>query len=110
MNDFDVVSSALDQNSRIAADNVSTPQAWFNNACRQTVRDSNPVDNELDNDTRRQMIELRLEHRDLDEAIMRMANDPTADQLRLRRLKKRKLLIKDAIARLESKLIPDLDA
>ena len=74
------------------------------------MRDSNPVDNELDNDTRRQMIELRLEHRDLDEAIMRMANDPTADQLRLRRLKKRKLLIKDAIARLESKLIPDLDA
>ena len=74
------------------------------------MRDSNPVDNELDNDTRRQMIDLRLEHRDLDEAIMRMANDPTADQLRLRRLKKRKLLIKDAIARLESKLIPDLDA
>ena len=55
-------------------------------------------------------MELRLEHRDLDEAITRMADDPTADQLRLRRLKKRKLLLKDTIARLESRLIPDLDA
>ncbi len=59
---------------------------------------------------RNRLAELRLEHRDLDEAIELMAHDPTADQLRLRRLKKRKLLLKDAIARLESGLIPDLDA
>ena len=54
--------------------------------------------------------ELREEHRDLDQAIKRMSMDPWQDQLRLRRMKKRKLKLKDWIARLESKLIPDLDA
>ena len=54
--------------------------------------------------------ELREEHRDLDMAIDRMILDPWQDQLRLRRLKKRKLKLKDWIATLESRLIPDLDA
>ena len=59
----------------------------------------------------RQRIEqLRLEHRDLDDVIERLALDPHIDQLRVKRLKKRKLLIKDLIQRLESDLIPDLDA
>lgn len=56
------------------------------------------------------IIELRIEHRDLDDAIGRLAEDILVDQLELRRLKKRKLQLKDLIARLESKLIPDLDA
>ena len=59
---------------------------------------------------RHRLAELRIEHRDLDQAISSMASDPAADQLRLRRLKKRKLLLKDTIAWLEDKLIPDLDA
>jgi hypothetical protein len=54
--------------------------------------------------------DLREEHRDLDEAISRLSNDPRVDQLRLRRMKKRKLKLKDWIALLESRLIPDLDA
>lgn len=58
----------------------------------------------------RQLAELREEHRDLDEAIARLALEPGIDQLRLRRLKKRKLRLKDWIAYLESELIPDLDA
>lgn len=58
----------------------------------------------------RQLTELRIEHRDLDAAIERMASDPVANELSIKRLKKRKLLIKDCIARLESRLIPDLDA
>lgn len=56
------------------------------------------------------LIELRLEHRDLDTAIARLVETPGGDQLQLTRLKKRKLQLKDAIARLESRLIPDLDA
>jgi hypothetical protein len=58
----------------------------------------------------RRLIELREEHRDLDAAIARMIEAATADDLQLRRMKKRKLLLKDMIARLESRLIPDLDA
>ena len=54
--------------------------------------------------------ELRIEHRDLDEAIGRLSDDPGVDQLRLTRMKKRKLKLKDWIAHLESQLIPDLDA
>jgi hypothetical protein len=55
----------------------------------------------------RQLTELRQEHRDLDAAIARLHGDPTADELAVKRLKKRKLQLKDAIARLESALIPD---
>jgi hypothetical protein len=54
--------------------------------------------------------QLREEHRDLDEAIARMSENPSVDQLRLTRMKKRKLKLKDWIAHLESQLIPDLDA
>jgi hypothetical protein len=58
----------------------------------------------------RLIAELKEEHRDLDQAIVRIVEDPSVDQLRLTRLKKRKLKLKDWIAYLESKLIPDLDA
>jgi hypothetical protein len=53
---------------------------------------------------------LRIEHRDLDDVIHRLQLDFYVDQVQLRRLKKRKLLLKDQIARLESQLIPDLNA
>ena len=58
---------------------------------------------------RRRLEELRLEHRDLDEIIDRLSRDPATDQLQLRRLKKRKLAVKDAMARIASEMIPDLD-
>jgi hypothetical protein len=54
--------------------------------------------------------ELRIEHRDLDDVIARLQLDFNVDELQLRRLKKRKLLLKDQIIRLESELIPDLNA
>ncbi|MEJ2361971.1 MAG: DUF465 domain-containing protein [Gammaproteobacteria bacterium] len=54
--------------------------------------------------------ELRVEHRDLDDIIQRLSADPLVDQLQLRRMKKRKLKLKDMIHRLESKLIPDIEA
>jgi hypothetical protein len=53
---------------------------------------------------------LRIEHRDLDEVIMRLSLDVNTDELQMKRLKKRKLMLKDQITRLESQLIPDLNA
>lgn len=54
--------------------------------------------------------ELRIEHRDLDDVINRLQMDLYVNEVQLRRLKKRKLMLKDQIARLESELIPDLNA
>lgn len=56
------------------------------------------------------ILALEMEHRDLDDVITRLAGDPIVDQLQLRRLKKRKLLLKDLIARLRDRLIPDIVA
>jgi len=53
---------------------------------------------------------LITEHRDLDVIIRSMSDDPFTDQLQLVRLKKRKLMFKDEIERIRSKLIPDLNA
>ncbi|MDG2315778.1 MAG: DUF465 domain-containing protein [Gammaproteobacteria bacterium] len=53
---------------------------------------------------------LRVAYQDLDQAISRIKNDPDLDQIMLKRLKKRKLLVKGMIARLESDLIPDINA
>jgi len=55
----------------------------------------------------RRVVELRLEHRDLDTAIGRLQVDIEADELALKRLKKRKLLLKDQIIWIENALIPD---
>lgn len=55
----------------------------------------------------RRLHELRSEHRDLDTVIVRLSEAGPADQLHLQRLKKRKLALKDEIARLDSLLIPD---
>jgi hypothetical protein len=54
--------------------------------------------------------ELRIAHRDLDEVIARLSMDMHVDELQLKRLKKRKLMLKDQILMLESQLIPDLNA
>ena len=54
--------------------------------------------------------QTRISHRDLNQLIDRLSHDPLVDQIRVRRLKKKRLLLKDMITRLESELIPDLDA
>lgn len=56
------------------------------------------------------LVELEIEHRDLDHAIASLADNVYNDQLQLRRMKKRKLMLKDQIALIKSQLIPDLDA
>lgn len=62
------------------------------------------------NEIRRKLEELRSEHRDLDAVIARVAESAPFDQIQLQRLKKRKLVLKDRIARLESRLLPDIIA
>lgn len=59
---------------------------------------------------RRKLADLESEHRDLDDVIARMTDGPSVDQLQVQRLKKRKLLLKDEIGRVRSKLVPDIIA
>ena len=54
--------------------------------------------------------ELKTEHRDLDIIIQQLADSTPVDFLRLQRLKKRKLFLKDSISKLESMLLPDIIA
>jgi hypothetical protein len=54
------------------------------------------------------IVELKMEHRDLDAAIERLEADQAHDELQIRRLKRRKLLLKDQIARLEREIDPDV--
>jgi hypothetical protein len=63
------------------------------------------MDLDLHSPTRR-LIELRIEHADLDDLIDRAVADPRADELSLRRLKKRRLALRDLIVRLEAELEP----
>lgn len=64
----------------------------------------------MDQQLHTQLQTLRTEHRDLDDAIAALQQSASIDQLQITRLKKRKLALKDAIAKIESRLIPDLDA
>jgi hypothetical protein len=68
------------------------------------------MDAATEQNLRNRLLALRVEHRDLDDLISRLVDQPGVDQLRLQRLKKRKLRIKDEMALIESRLIPDLDA
>lgn len=54
----------------------------------------------------RRLIELRIEHADLDDLIDRAAEERPGDELVVRRLKKRRLQLRDMIAQLESQLEP----
>ncbi len=66
-----------------------------------------PIDPVEQSRLAQRLVELRTEHRDLDAAIVRLQADIQADELAVKRLKKRKLQLKDNIERLESALIPD---
>ena len=69
-----------------------------------------PLTDEEKAQTEARLQALEIEHRDLDDVIARLSVDPFQDQLQLRRLKKRKLFLKDSIARLRDLLIPDIIA
>lgn len=59
---------------------------------------------------RQKLAELELEHRDLDDVIARLTERAPYDQLQLQRLKKRKLVLKDQISRIEGEIYPDIIA
>ena len=71
--------------------------------------DNAKVDRELFRNVEK-LRQLRIEHRDLDDVITRLSMDIHVDEIQLKRLKKRKLMIKDQIERYTSELIPDLNA
>ena len=59
---------------------------------------------------RQRLSELKIEHRDLDDVINRLSEQRPLDLIQMQRLKKRKLVIKDMIAKIESLLLPDIIA
>lgn len=59
---------------------------------------------------REQLHLLKIEHSDLDDAIARLLEQPVVDEMSMRRMKKRKLYLKDIIAKIEDMLIPDIIA
>ncbi|MBK7646286.1 MAG: DUF465 domain-containing protein [Betaproteobacteria bacterium] len=61
-------------------------------------------------EVRAQLHELQVEHRDLDQVINHLIDSPPPEDLLIRRLKKRKLLLKDRIIQLEEMLVPDIPA
>lgn len=63
-----------------------------------------------DRDVREQLMKLRAEHRELDDEIVRMESAGTVDQLQIKRLKKKKLVLKDQIQSVEDQLLPDIIA
>ncbi len=80
-------------------------------ATRRRKRGRKVADQTADEvEMRRRLAALRVEHRDLDTAIAALDDASSADQLQLARLKKRKLRLRDEIARIEDGLIPDIIA
>ena len=69
-----------------------------------------PLTDEETAQIRSRLHDLEVEHQDLDDVITKLSADPAQDQLQLRRLKKRKLVLKDQIQRLRARLIPDIIA
>lgn len=69
-----------------------------------------PLSDEEAQEIRTQLRALQEEHRDLDQVIVHLIENPPTDDLLPRRLKKRKLLLKDRILQLEALLVPDIPA
>ena len=59
---------------------------------------------------RQHLYELKLEHRDLDMVVTQLSKEPHVEELRLKRFKKRKLHLKEKIAKVADRLIPDIEA
>jgi hypothetical protein len=85
------------------------PYPIFESFSAESVRMT--INQQIDSEAlRHQLEELRQDHRDLDNAIQALVDQGSPDNLQLQRLKKRKLGLKDQMARLESMLLPDIIA
>ena len=84
--------------------------SYFSGAYSRGVIPGGLMGSSDDRNLRLKLAQLRQEHRDLDDAIIALETAAQRDQLRLTRLKKRKLGLKDEIARLEDQLLPDIIA
>ncbi len=69
-----------------------------------------PMIDDTQEELKRKLAQLKIEHRDLDDVIARLSETAPLDQLQMQRLKKRKLLLKDQIIRIENLLLPDIIA
>lgn len=69
---------------------------------------STPLTNEEKRKLQDRLFELTQEHRDLDDVIKHLSASPEVEELQLKRFKKRKLMLKDAIAKVKNSLIPDI--
>lgn len=65
---------------------------------------------EEERELRSQLARLQQEHRDLDAAIAALADSPSSDLIQVQRLKKRKLILRDQIRRIEDQITPDIIA
>jgi hypothetical protein len=88
------------------------PHAFFPSSriCERRQDRSHTMQRQNDRDLREQLVKLRTEHRELDEEIVALETSGTADQLLIRRLKKKKLGLKDQITAVEDQLLPDIIA
>ena len=85
-------------------------QNWQRTGCKMASSEGRRISAEEEEQIRQQLATLRQEHRDLDAAIDALVSSGPADTIRLQRLKKRKLALKDRIAGLEDQLLPDIIA
>lgn len=69
-----------------------------------------PLTDEEREQLEQRLYELKLEHRDLDEVITRLSQEPDVEELQLKRFKKRKLRLKESIEKIADRLIPDIEA
>lgn len=83
---------------------------WYDSGRTRNPTQAGPMDDPEIAALKLKLAELKTEHRDLDDVIARLQERQPVDQLQLQRFKKRKLVLKDQIAWIESRLLPDIIA
>jgi len=91
-------------------DDIARPRGQEATAQRRLGAKTADMQRTNDRELREQLTKLRTEHRLLDEEIVGLETSGTADQLHIKRLKKKKLTLKDQITAIEDQLLPDIIA